>query len=150
LLPAHGIDPEQSCKLLATGLGLRSRHVIARTSSKVSIGYLALAPSTTPAWTRSRKWLSTSLADAYAILQKCNRSLPDLPCPSARFAGTELADRMTWSAIDFRGAGTLMTSAMAAPAASRAFEWAMRSDFARTFDKATSPPLRQNPVRYAG
>jgi hypothetical protein len=37
-------------------------------------------------------------------------------------AGTELAERMSWSAIDLRGAGTLMTSLIATPAASRALE----------------------------
>jgi len=65
-------------------------------------------------------------------------ALPHRPWPSARFAGTELAERMTWSAIAFRGAGSLITSLMAAPAASRASLWAARPGLAIALRMVTS------------
>jgi hypothetical protein len=44
------------------------------------------------------------------------------PCPSARFTGTELAERISWSEIDPRGLGTLVTMLIALP-------WAVTSIF---------------------
>ena len=45
-------------------LGLRSRQVMARTSSKTDSTSLALVRLTAPARVRSRRWLSASFADA--------------------------------------------------------------------------------------
>jgi hypothetical protein len=70
---------------------------MARTSSNVESALSALVRLIAPACARSLMWLSTSLADAYAILQKCSRSLPVRPWPSARLAATELADRITFA-----------------------------------------------------
>jgi hypothetical protein len=68
---------------------------MARTSSNVISALSAFAWLTVLAEARSLKWLSISLADASAIFQKFNRSLLNRRCPSARLAGTELADRIT-------------------------------------------------------
>jgi hypothetical protein len=53
-------------------------------------------------------------------------------------AGTEAADRIVWSAIDFSGAGILLARAIAIPAASRAFSWATNLGVSRAFDMVTS------------
>ena len=64
----------------------------------------------------------------------------------------ELADRITWSPIDLRGAGTRITSAIESPAALRALEWAMRGFLGSELDMVFSvlfmhlPKLVETPV----
>jgi hypothetical protein len=66
-----------------------------RTSSKRPRIRAARRRSTEFVLARRRMWLSTSLAEANAMRQWWVRSRPVRPCPSERFAGTDVADRMT-------------------------------------------------------
>ncbi len=111
---------------VAHDLGWSNRHVMTRTSSNSRNVLLARATSTTPAWARRRRWQSTSFAEPYPIRQWCIRFRPDRPWPSERFAGTELAERITWSARHLKGAGTRVTRVIAMVAAWRALRRAMR------------------------
>ena len=59
--------------------GWRRRQVRARTSSKSWMAVAACVRSMAPAPVRSRRWVSTSLAEAYAMRQWWLRSRPDRP-----------------------------------------------------------------------
>jgi len=118
---AYPARPGGRCSFVSCyGFGWRRRQVRARTSSKSWRASSVRELSIEPVPMRRRRWVSTSLAEPKAIRQWWRRSRPDRPRPSARFAGTDEADRITWSAMDFNGAGTRITSEMAMIAASLA------------------------------